>query len=205
MTSIEARKLAVLATLMASDIPPPPDPLPYGWPINSAHVTRLITDPEYASRKVDKNMELAILEILWGDYMHSQQAAASRSMFDEAQGIGKKAAEQRDQQSDDERLLQIDWSPENRRMPTQRKSLPIYNVEMNFNTSTALTEEQRKLSKIPMTGWSAMERDVAMILFHNDLLEYDSDATEEEAQHGKRNRPLDLSKNESKFTPPTRQ
>ncbi|CAJ0541333.1 Ff.00g079980.m01.CDS01 [Fusarium sp. VM40] len=189
MTSIEARKLAVLATLMASDIPPPPDPLPYGWPINSTHVTRLITDPEYASRKVNKKMELAILEILWGDYMQSQQAAASRSMFDEAQGMGEKVAEQRDQQSDDEKLLlQIDWSPENRRMPTQ-----------------PLTEEQKKLSKIPMTGWSAMERDVAMILFHNDLLEYDSDVTEEEAQHGKRNRPIDLSKNESKFTPPTRQ
>lgn len=149
-------------------------------------------------------MELAILEILWGDYMHSQQAAASRSMFDEAQGMGEKAAKQRGQQSDDEKLLQIDWSHENRRMPTQRKLLPVYNLDTDFNTSTALTDEQRKLSKIPMTGWSAMERDVARVLFHNDLLEYDSDATEE-AEHEKEDRPLDLSTDKSKCTPPTRQ
>ncbi|SPJ81496.1 uncharacterized protein FTOL_08901 [Fusarium torulosum] len=189
MTSIEARKLAVLATLMASDIPPPPDPLPYGWPINSTHLTRLITDPEYASRKVDKKKELAILERLWGDYMNRNRAAVGLSTFDEAQGMSEKAAEQRDQQSGDEKpLLQIDWSPENRRMPTQ-----------------PLTEEQNKLPKIPMTGWNKKERDMARVLFHNDLFEYDSDATEEEAQPDKEDGRPDLSTYESKSTPPARQ
>jgi hypothetical protein len=66
--------------------------------------------------------------------MSRKQAAASLSMFDEAQGMGEKAAEQRDQQSDDEKpLLQIDWSPENRRMPNQRKLLPFYNVKTGVN------------------------------------------------------------------------
>jgi hypothetical protein len=206
MTSIEARKLAVLATLMASDIPPPPDPLPYGWPINSTHLTRLITKPEYASRKVNKKKELVILESLWGDYMKRNRAAVGLSMLDEAQGMSKKAAEQRDLQSDDEKpVLQIDWSPENRRMPTQRKLLPVYNVETDVDTSAALIEEEQKLPKIPMTGWNKKERDVARVLFHNDLLEYDSDATEEETQPDKEDGPPDLSTYESRSTPHARQ
>jgi hypothetical protein len=56
-----------------------------------------------------------------------------------------------------------------------------------------------------MAGWSAMERDMARILFHNDLLEYDSDATEEEAQQEKEDRPLDQSTDESKSAPPVSQ
>jgi hypothetical protein len=131
---------------MASDMPPPPDPLPDGWPINSTHLTRLITDPEYALRKVNKKMELAILERLWGDYMNRNRPAVWLSMFDEAQGMSEKAAEQHDQQSNDEKpLLQIDWSPENRRIPTQRKFLPVYNVEtdvdINFNSTHRGTKE----------------------------------------------------------------
>ncbi|KAM0246575.1 hypothetical protein ACHAP5_004699 [Fusarium lateritium] len=106
--------------------------------------------------------------------------------------MSEKAAEQPKQphqQIDEEKaLLQMDWSPENQRMPAR-----------------PLTEEEKELPKVSMAGWSKEARDVASVLFHNDLLEYDSDATEEEgAQHEKEDAPLELSTDESKSIPPAR-
>jgi hypothetical protein len=56
-----------------------------------------------------------------------------------------------------------------------------------------------------MTGWNKNERDMARVLFHNHLLEYDSDATEEESQPEKEDERPDLSTCESKSIPPARQ
>ncbi|KAM0315969.1 hypothetical protein ACHAPQ_011454 [Fusarium lateritium] len=182
--SIQARKLAILATLMASNIPTPPNPLPHGWPISSTHLTRLITDPEYASRKVDKVKEAAIFEKLWRDYTERKWAPSWLLMFDIPQGMSEKAAEQPKQtcqQIDEEKpLLEMDWSPENQRM-----------------SARPLTEEEKELPKVSMAGWSKEARDVASVLFHNDLLEYDSDTTEEDT-------PPELSTDESKSIPPAR-